>query len=79
MYFTARTFYFRVITVVLWLPVTDWLECSSGSGICPAGLPWYVHQGICCVRLDSNQRWSLQDLCCYQLDKNHPWSPDDAT
>jgi hypothetical protein len=25
MYFTARTFYFRVITVVHWLPVTDWL------------------------------------------------------
>jgi hypothetical protein len=28
MYFTARTFYCRVITVVLWLPVTDWLVFS---------------------------------------------------
>jgi len=30
MYFTARTFYFR-ISVVLWLPVTDWLVCTLGD------------------------------------------------
>ena len=31
MYITARTFYFR-ITVVLWLPVTDWLACTLLEG-----------------------------------------------
>jgi len=26
MYFTASTFYFRLIGVVHWLPIIDWLE-----------------------------------------------------
>jgi len=35
MYFTARTFYFRVIGVVLWLPITDWLEFIIMDGDVP--------------------------------------------
>jgi len=31
MYFTARTFYFRVTGVVLWLPMADWLELLFGQ------------------------------------------------
>jgi len=72
MYFTARMLYFSVITVVFWLPVTDWSVCTLGDWDVVFLSTLKFTSNVCCVRLDSNQRYSLQDLCSYRLDETHP-------